>query len=234
MVYILLQLLQIARRSLEIFCQSLGGAYELLLGSGVVRVLHQLLKPSDHHLVKHGLKSCILAVIVKICLDLLHIILLLTELPYSLVVVPISEIIKLIPHPLDGQRLNACPCTAVGLEDPQGICRLLGHLLPAVPFRLYVSDVVGCGVHGRIAGQKPRICYVQSKKLRWHLCASYSSSISSLLRPLREVNPAALRLYFSSGRFRFETYSSFCLSCMSICYARELSRCSSISSITLM
>ncbi len=164
-IHVLLQLLQIARHIVEILGEGSGIAHELFLEGQIVRVLHQFLQTRNHQLVEHGLESGVLAVVMEVGLYLLHVVYLLLVLAYLLIVVPESEIVEFIAHALDGQGLHAGTGAAVGLEHPQGVCGLCGHLLAAVAFGLYVGDVVGRGVQRSVAGQQSGICYIQSEKL---------------------------------------------------------------------
>ena len=119
----------------------------------------------NHQLVEDRLEARILSVVIEVVFYLLHVIYLLLVLAYLLIIVPESEIIEFIAHALDGQGLHAGTGAAVGLEHPQGVCGLCGHLLAAVAFGLYVGDVVGRGVQRSVAGQQSGICYIQSEKL---------------------------------------------------------------------
>ena len=101
-----------------------------------------------------------LAVIIKIRLQLLHVILLHIVFAQLCIVIPESSVIELIADALDGQCLYTGTGTAVGLEYTQGIGCLLCYLLSAVAFRLYIGDIIGSGIHGSITGQKSRICNI--------------------------------------------------------------------------
>ena len=138
-----MQLLQIACHAVEIIGQGTCIPHELLLDGIVVRIVHPRLKPCDHQLIEHGLEARILAVVIEIVFYLLHIILLLTVVAYLGIVYPISGIIELIPDSLNGQHIHAGAGAAVCLEYPDGIGRLLGHLLSAVAQCLHIGDIVG-------------------------------------------------------------------------------------------
>ena len=157
-ICILLQLFQVPGHAVKILCQRARISHKLLFGGHAVGIFQQLFHTCDNHLVKNCLKACVFAVVVKIGLDLLHIILFLAVFAHFRIVIPVSIIVKFIPNPFNGQCLHTCTCTAVCLEYPQSIGRLLRHLLSAESFCLYIGNVVGCGVQCRIAGQQPRIC----------------------------------------------------------------------------
>ena len=160
MVDILLYFFQIARHTVEILCQSSGIAYELGFGCGTVGILQECLQSGDHQLIEVRLEPGALTVIIKIRLQLLHVILFHVIFAKQCIVIPISSVIEFIPYTLNGQSLYTGTGTAIGLEHPQRIGGLLCHLLSAVAFRLYIGDIIGSGIHGSITGQKSRICNI--------------------------------------------------------------------------
>ena len=160
MVDILLYFFQITRHTIEIICQCSGISHELGFGCGTVGILQECLQSGDHQLIEVRLEPGALTVIIKIRLQLLHVILFHVIFAKQCIVIPISSVIEFIPYTLNGQSLYTGTGTAIGLEHPQRIGGLLCHLLSAVAFRLYIGDIIGSGIHGSIAGQKSRICNI--------------------------------------------------------------------------